>query len=258
MADRTIRPTSDEGSAHKNSSDPAPATSGGDQSPDSQRRGIDVKVALIGATATVLAAFIAGLVAINTGTIQISIPDSGPSGDDLQTTATSLEDKVATLTDELERVAEDRDRWKTRAESASDRGPTSSTSTTQADEDPNGYVLEFGDGTYIDLDTRLASRTGGPEFELKLGTGRFFTGEDYDTWADVTVAFVNDSEVSLQGCQTATRIQGEVVHLAELEQDESVCVHTSEDIWAAMKIVEVETEADLWAEDITFDVALFG
>jgi hypothetical protein len=122
------------------------------------------------------------------------------------------------------------------------------------------YTLDFGDKTYVDLDSDLASREGGPEYEVELNFGRFFTGGGYynHAWTGTTVVFIKDSQVSFVGCSEGTLIQGKVAFLDQVKQDETICVSTNRGAWAAMKILNAETRASgLGAGDITFAVRLF-
>ena len=77
---------------------PTGPVSGDDDGNDEHRpSGSDLKVALIGAAATILAAVIAAVVAVNTNAVEISLPQGGPSRDDLSESVTSLEDENESL-----------------------------------------------------------------------------------------------------------------------------------------------------------------
>lgn len=113
------------------------------------------------------------------------------------------------------------------------------------------YRLDFADRTFVDLDSGLANTDGGPEYEVRLSYGRFFTGQSADTWRGTKIIFLKDSQISFNGCSRGTRIQESVAFLNRLAQDESVCISTNRGAWAAMKI------ANSKSREITFDVRLF-
>jgi hypothetical protein len=120
------------------------------------------------------------------------------------------------------------------------------------------YELDFGDKTSVDLDSGRASRDGGKTHEVKLDFGRFFTGEKHGQWEIATVAFIDSSQANFSGCERATLIQGQVVHLSELEQNQSICVSTDKGAWAVLDLISAEkSRSGLGAGDLKFDVHLF-
>jgi hypothetical protein len=120
------------------------------------------------------------------------------------------------------------------------------------------YTLDFGDGTCVDLDTKHASLKGNADEEICLDFGRFFFGEDYNTWADTQVVYIPDSQASYQGCANGTLIQQGVAFMDRVQQDQSICVATSKGNWAVMKIKDAKSSSSgLGYGDITFDVRLF-
>ena len=146
-------------------------------------------------------------------------------------------------------------------------GPTATETVTVESADPTTetvgkgatqYELDFGDKTSVDLDSGRASRDGGKTYEVRLDFGRFYSGEKYGQWEIATVAFVDSSQASFSGCERATLIQGEVVHLGELEQNQSICVSTNKGAWAVLDLISAESSrSGLGAGDLKFDVHLF-
>ena len=137
------------------------------------------------------------------------------------------------------------------------QAPTADSSPEQsASPGPYDYEFEFAEGTFFDFDTQKAALEGGAHFEAKLDLGRFFHGEKYGTWQGVRVVYIKDANVSYSGCENGTDLQaGEVAHLNKVEQDESICVGTSGQKWAALKIVDDETPS---SGNITFGVRLLA
>ena len=140
--------------------------------------------------------------------------------------------------------------------------PTTSTATTSAamiNPMPTipglllSYTLDFGDRTYVDLDTGHADLTGGADDELTLADERLFYGGSYKTWAKTAVVYISDSQASYQGCTNGTLIQQGDASLYQVQQDQSICVATSKGNWAVMKMKKGETSSPA----TTFDVSLF-
>jgi len=131
----------------------------------------------------------------------------------------------------------------------SSRTTTSATSGGQ-----RSYVLEFGDRTHFDLDSRTASGDETQDSDLGLNFGRFFIDH-----AKV-VAFADDTQVAdPESCAKATKIKGDsagdAVHLNQLNDGESVCVKSSKGRWNILMATKVESNASgLGAGDITFEV----
>ncbi|MGH3674087.1 MAG: hypothetical protein ACRDSH_26185 [Pseudonocardiaceae bacterium] len=112
----------------------------------------------------------------------------------------------------------------------------------------------------MDLDSGSASKGGGPEYEVELNFGRFYTARwpNTEAWTGTQIVFINDSRVSFDGCSQGTLIQGNVAHLEKVEQDQSICVSTNRGAWAAMKIVNAKSSTSgLGPGDIIFEVRLF-
>jgi len=144
-------------------------------------------------------------------------------------------------------------------ESTANTVPTTSawsSPTTQPPDRPT-YKLELADNVYVDLDHRVVETDGGRAFEIYLDSGRFFHGPDHDTFASKLAIIKDDQQRSANTCKRATRvIPGDVFHYGDVEDDESVCVRTSEDRWAIMKLTDFEGNLFVY-ERYDFDVYLF-
>lgn len=202
--------------------------------------------------------------ALTLGVAILGIRNSTVSGenDGLQGTVDSLKRQNSTLTQEneqlrreLETLTADRDRWKKAAEAA----PTPGVGTTSTPT-PYDYEFEFADKTYYDFDTRKADTSGGAQYEVELDFGRFFHGVTYNTWKDARVVYIKDSAVSYSGCENGTDIQaGEVAQLNKVEQDESICVRTNGQKWAALKVLAAQPSGSgLGTGNISFGVRLLA
>jgi hypothetical protein len=101
-----------------------------------------------------------------------------------------------------------------------------------AEDAADRYVLEFQMRTYVDLDSRAVSLEAGPQYELFLEDEFHFLKQN-----GTTIVIVPDAEAnSFEGCARGTRIQpGEDFFLLRPEDDESICVKTTEGAWAVMK-----------------------
>lgn len=138
-------------------------------------------------------------------------------------------------------------------------GPTTSTwssPTTQSSDRPT-YKLELADNVYVDLDHSVVEADGGRGFEIYVNSGRFFHGPDHDTFASKLAIIKDDQQRSASTCKRATRvIPGDVFHYGDVKDDESVCVRTSENHWAIMKLTNFEGNLFVY-ERYDFDVYLF-
>jgi hypothetical protein len=112
----------------------SPDGSNDDDSGGKRQRGTDMKVAMIGAVATVIAAVIGGVFAVNAGVVEISVDNSALSKDDLQATVTSLQQ-------ENDRLHDDNDDLQAALDAATS---TTTTTTTSLDDSPATTVSSGG------------------------------------------------------------------------------------------------------------------
>lgn len=226
---------------------PAPAGPGPGSEEHGSRR-TQLTVAAISAVATVLAAVIAGVLAINSGNVHVSLADPAAEVDEIRATATSLEEVNATLSernDELESeldavpAAVDRSSGGTTVTTS---GPESDTSSVRRQTE--GVPLTFTWGYSVDLDSidnDWAVDHGSTSVsDLRLdGYGRL------DTYEVVMFDHVpTESE-----CRDAT------VRQTRLEDEQSkvgamMCVSTTEDRYAFVRIAAVDEEQRTTSVDI--------
>lgn len=161
----------------------------------------------------------------------------------LRTTNNDLQGQIDGLKAELERV---------RAQVPS--APPSPDRGTAPQPSAAAYEFEFADRTYFDFDKRKASIQPTAADEVGLNSGRFFFGRDRDGWAKTSVVYIPSSEASRQGCEQGTDLKQAVAHLNELEQDESICVATSEGKWAVLTMTDEQPSN---SGNIMFSVQMF-
>jgi hypothetical protein len=218
---------------------------------------MDIKVALIGAVATIIAAAIAGVVAINTGAVQVSVSDPQADIDDLRTTATSLqqenEELAAANTDLEEQLAEAEEApaRTTTTTTAGDEGST--TPTTSADgprtstvrRETGGTPLAFSYGYSVDLDSQEADWTvqdGQPSgWDLYWSPYTGLSTYEVVIFDHVpTEAECDDATVRQEGLREVQSVEGTMM-----------CVLTSEDRYAFVRIADVDDEARTASLDVT-------
>lgn len=179
--------------------------------------------------------------------------------DTLQDDGSVLREDNASLTEDLADLTTSRDSWKTRAEEAekalaeADGSTVSTTVPGPTDpDDPPGDVTPGAAGVFrrtgdnpvtiaasygIDLDTRDTNwgvNTSGGDLYLSG------SGPDYELYGSGTIALV-DSEATYDDCEAQTVLQ------SRLGKEQTVvgrqfCTKTSEDRWAYVKIVGLDTE----------------
>lgn len=230
----------------------APEAPDESREPESRRRGTDIKVALIGAAATVLAALIAGALAVNSGTVEINVPESGASRDDLRTTITSLAQEI----DELRRANEDLQADLDQArDSGGSTGSGSPPRTSPAPAEPSGDVVNDGTNVpltpyqFIDLDTDA------PDWGV---TDEDPTGDtDIGIDSSPSLYTANDAEVavmpelpSFDDCRRATALTTGLTS-DQTSPDTHLCVRTSDGAYAYVGIVQVVNHPASVTIDIT-------
>lgn len=231
------RPTSGDDPAEKTTTGAAPTPPAPAQKSEDggAERGVDIKVALIGATATILAAIIAGVLAVNAGAVEISLPDSGTGDDDLGATVTSLER-------ENEELRSDNEDLQAQLDDA-----TSTTRTTTADDndvptadDPAGgpepevNSVSLQPSQAIDLDNFRTSTVESDSLELsRLGSPNMLSSpRGYNFWPTTRDLTLGTCRALVEGDESAQ----EWFFWEELSDGLSFCLLTSESRIAAVTV----------------------
>lgn len=211
-------------------------------------RRTQLTVAAISAIATVLAAVIAGVLAINAGSVHVSLTDPAAEVDDLRATATSLERVNATLSERNDELESELDAVPTAVDrrgggtTVTTSGPESDTSSVRRQTE--GVPLTFTWGYSVDLDSidnDWAVDHGSTSVsDLYLdGYGRLNTYE----------VVIFDHVPTESECRDAT------VRQTRLENEQSavgtmMCVSTSEDRYAFVRIAAFDEEQRTTSVDI--------
>jgi hypothetical protein len=229
-----------------------PAAATGRPRPDDRRRSVDVRIALISAVATVLAAVVAGVLAVNTGTVEVSLADSGTSSDDLQATITSIQRENEVLrraNEELESELESA-REQGVGSPAGDAPPSTSPEPSGDAVVREGNDLPLAAWYGIDLDTNA------PDW------GVVETGEDtgdIDVYIDDEPGLfaANGAEVALMpelpsfgDCRQTTGLSTSITY-EQTAAGAHVCVRSSQGAYAYVGIVEVVADTPSVALDVT-------
>lgn len=208
-----------------------------------------ISVAVISAVATIVAAVVAGVLAVNSGNVHVSLADPSAEVDDLRVTVTSLEREKATLTEENARLEAEAE---TDGAGASDddlgdttvvtSGPEESTSSVRRQTD--GVPLTFTWAYSVDLDSVDADWR--VEHGTESGWDLYLDGFGNVQTRDVVLFDHVPSEAE---CRDAT------VRQTRLEDDQSVvgammCVATSEDRYAFVRIAAMDEERETTSVDI--------
>lgn len=232
----------------------------GPDTPPRERGRLDIKVALIGAVATIVAAVIGGIVAIQTDTIDVTLRDQTVDREELASTASSLQqtnDSLVTanadLEDQLDRATSTTSTPRTTATTADDGGGTTGITTTAAGaqsvvkRQTGDTPLSFTWGYSADLDSEDANwdvvRGEGLETDLYVGSsGRVYMGE---------VAIVDHVPTEAE-CRDTT------IRQSILPEELSVagtmaCIVTDDDHRAFVRIVALDEEQ----QTATFDVTVW-
>lgn len=211
---------------------------------DGRRWSADIKVALISAAATVLAALIAGVLAVNTGTVELNAPESGANRDDLRATITSLEQEIDDLRSVNEELRSPDDAGD-RADDGSTAGGTPPVTSSEPSGQSGEIVRQAVDvllaaGHELDLDTDApdwavvaeSEATGHTDIGLDSQPA-LYAGNGAELAVMTAVPTFNDCRQIVEGLGvgglTATRTSSGT-HL---------CVRTGEGTHAYVEIVEV-------------------
>ncbi|MFE9115709.1 hypothetical protein ACFYN9_39770 [Streptomyces collinus] len=116
------------------------------------------------------------------------------------------------------------------------------------------YEITVGDGNTLDVDgQRLNSSTTVDEFLLDFG--RLFFDEHQETVdQDVSIGWIDNRDVP--HCDSRARLDtSRVLHLSRGDQNQSLCVRTSADRWALMRVVDWEpSSSGLGVGDVRFRI----
>lgn len=208
-------------------------------------------MAAISAVATIVAAVIAGIFAINSGQVHVSLTDPADEVDEVRATATSLERDNERLSDENAGLAAELE-----AASATPVGERAAGDTTDVTSGPTTREstvrrqtgttpLTFTWGYAVDLDTMDADWSVGngsnseTDVSLNGSTGRLYTDE--------VVLF--DHVPTEAECRDAT------VRQPSLNADQSVegallCVLTTDDRYAFVRIATIDEEQRTTSLDV--------
>lgn len=229
-----------------------PTAANGSQRPDDRRRSVDVRVALISAVATVLAALIAGVLAVNTGTVEVSLADSGASPDDLRATITSIQQENEVLRSANEELESE-------LESAREQGGGSASGDAPPSTSPEpsgGAVVREGNSLPLAAWYGIDLDTNAPDW------GVVETGEDtgdIDVYIDDEPGLFasNGAEVALMpeppsfgDCRQTTGLSTSITY-EQTAAGAHVCVRTSQGAYAYVGILEVTTDVPSVALDVT-------
>lgn len=203
-----------------------------------------IRVALIGAAATVAAAVIGGVLAVNAGAVEISLPDSGPSASDLRTTVTSLEQENERLQEQLDEATSTTTTTGGTATTDSEFEPSGPTGTSAGIfRETSGTPVSFNSGSCIDLDSRESN------WNIDGGGGDVCLSSSSMGASDV--AFV-DHEPSLEECRAQTLLENGVPG-SVLEPGLQMCLQTGEGRHAYVRVAAVGPER----ETISLDVKIW-
>lgn len=226
---------------------PHPSVSSGQANDPELRRGIDIKVALIGAAATIVAALIAGAVAIKTGTIEVSTSDQASDNDQLRVTVTSLEREKELLASENKKLQDRLDE-----QGSQPHDPTDSTSVTSGTAAQTSTVRRATAGTPLtftwtysaDLDSQDADWAVLQGSET--GWDLYLDGDGSVTTHEVTIVDHVPTEAE---CRDSTVRQPS---LGDEQSREGVmmCVRTTEDRFAFVRIAGIDEERKTTSVDI--------
>ncbi|GAB3430193.1 hypothetical protein GCM10027436_02990 [Actinophytocola sediminis] len=107
--------------------------------------------------------------------------------------------------------------------------------------DPRTYPLRLSAGVYVDLDTGTATLDGGSdaEFFYKGDINKeIFFGKDANLYGRSKVALISHQDMSTEACEQSTRPQSQRVSGYFMEDDDVICLSTSEDAWAVLEVLE--------------------
>lgn len=226
---------------------PTAADNGRDDGEGEDRRhGLDIKVALIGAVATILAAVIAAVVAVSANAVEISFPEGGPSRDDLSDTVTSLEQANDALEDEKADLQQELDQASARRNvpTTSPRPPGPA-----GDVAREGKALPLVSRHGFDLDSAagdwgVAGDPGELDIYIDYAGGLFLAGRN---GAQVAVM---PNVPSFVDCQQATGLK-DGLSRDETAPGTQLCVRTTKGAYAYVGIVSVDVATDSVTVDVT-------
>ncbi|WP_203989569.1 toll/interleukin-1 receptor domain-containing protein [Virgisporangium aurantiacum] len=114
--------------------------------------------------------------------------------------------------------------------------------------------IKVRDGEYYDFDQAKADLTGGPGYEVKLGSPHFYFNRQQGTWGQSTIAVIDNSRASAAGCRGGEDPWKDgKVHLDWLGTGQSLCISTSGGKWALLKLIGHDHMAEY-----TFDLQMVG
>jgi hypothetical protein len=223
---------------------PGPVVSGGDSR---ESRRTQYGVAVISAVATIAAAAIAGILAVNSGAVHVSLTDPAAEVDDLRATATSLERENDTLSEENDEFQAQVD-----ATAGGDDAAGGTPVVTSGPETPTSSVrrqtgsepLTFTWAYSVDLDSVDADWA--VEYGSESGWDLYLDGDGDVATLDVVLFDHVPTEAE---CRDAT------VRQTQLEDVQSVvgammCVLTTEDRFAFVRIAAIDEERRTTSVDL--------
>ena len=211
-------------------------------------RRTQLTVAAISAIATILAAVIAGVLAINAGSVHVSLTDPATEVDDLRATATSLEQANATLSERNDELESELDAVPTAVDrraggtTVTTSGPETDTSSVRRQTD--GVPLTFTWAYSVDLDS--IDNDWAVDYGTESGWDLYLDGFGNLETHDVVLFDHVPSEAE---CRDAT------VRQTQLQDEQSLvgtmmCVSTSEDRYAFVRIAAFDEEQETTSVDI--------
>lgn len=210
----------------------------------------EMRIALIGAIATIVAALIGGFAVVKSGAVEVNLPSDGPDREELETTVSSLETTNSSLREALDQAT-------------STTSSTRPTSTTTGEDDTTGTttsatprsseVLRETGTTPLTFSWRYSADLDStdPNWNVQQGTP---SGEDLYVSSS---GRVYAGEVTLMDhVATEAECRDATVRQSSLPEDMSVagtmfCMETDSEHRAFVHIVALDSEAETASFDVT-------
>lgn len=213
----------------------------------------EMRIALIGAIATIVAALIGGFAIVKSGAVEVNLPSDGPDREELETTVSSLEltnDSLETTNSSLQEALDEATSTTSTTPTTADDGTTGVTTSptplqSEVLRETGTTPLTFSWRYSADLDST------DPNWNVQQGTP---SGEDLyvNSGGQVYAGEVTlmDHVATEAECRDAT------VRQSSLPEDMSVagtmfCMETDSDHWAFVHIVALDSEARTASFDVT-------
>jgi len=212
-----------------------PAPDGKPPSPETTKRKDSYRLAVLSAVATVVAGLLSGVVAVSTNTVEISVPNGGPTRDDLKETVTSLENENADLQHTVDSLTS------TTESPVTDVPTTSPSPLGDLGVSPRvGKALQVIAPHRIDLDSDTPDWGVATSDITKkdIAPSGGSSGLSLSSFYEAQVAFM-PKPPSLSDCQQATALDRQTT-TRETVPGADFCVRTTEGAYVYVHIVSVD------------------